>query len=130
MAATLTANGVNFSDGSTINGTTSGAIGSYALFWLSQTTSYTFGSNMNGSYLFYISAVSGAYDGWAPAATTATLSQIPANRTTAYTYTPGGGIYVTFTPIGGTWRAIGFAPRATSGCCTGNMRAVLCVRVA
>lgn len=54
MAATLTSTGVNFSDGSTINGTTPYAIGSYLFCTWSSSTSYgsvPLGTSIPGSQL-------------------------------------------------------------------------------
>jgi len=155
MASSLNGTGLTFSSGSTLNSppvtsvatsggitggtiTTTGTvsldtnnvfgIGSTNVFWLTQGTSYTAGSTVSGSYLFYLSSVAGSYDGWAYGPTIRN-DQLPLNRTTAYSFSPGGGVTVTYTPVGGTWRVLSFAPRNFSTGCSTYSYPVTCIRV-
>jgi hypothetical protein len=105
-------------------------IGSTNMFWLTQGTTYTAGSTVSGSYLFYGTAFAGAYDGWI-VDQTQWNTYIPPNRTTAITFTPGSGITFTSSPVGGTWRVLGMVARnAPTNCDAGRAHPVMCIRTA
>jgi len=126
----LTGGTITTSGTLSINTNNNFGIGSTQVFWMSQNVTYTAGSTISGSYLFYASAVSGSYDGWIYGATMRNEA-IPVNRTSTYVFSPGGGISVTYTPVGGTWRALSLVPRAyNQGCCGPRVNAIICIRTA
>lgn len=107
MAATLTSSGVNFSDGSTINGTAVNTIGSYS--WLGRTNNsgnVSIGGTLAGSQLRPAGAGMSGRSGW-----------------------ESGSLYGTaqYTTMAGTWRCMGFLQSSSS--CSNESGATLWVRI-
>lgn len=100
MAATLTSTGVNFSDGSTINGTVNNTIGSYSLLarTTNTTVTYNIGSTLAGSNLRPIGLTMSGYAGW------------PVGNQTGQTAGQAQN-----TTMSGTWRCMGYM-YTTNGC--------------
>ena len=110
--ATLTASGVNFSDGSTINGTTANTIGSYA--WLgviSTTYNSTWNSTRAGSQLWPAGVIALGAGNWPDAQTSLSLTAAGQN-----------------VALSGTWRCLGRA-FAGSLACSSVCGATLWVRI-
>ena len=111
MAATLTSSGVNFSDGSTINGTAVNTIGSYS--WLGRIDNsgiLSIGNTLAGSSLRPAGVTLSGYGGWGAFGGTGSLGASGQNVTMA-----------------GTWRCMGYV-YATSTC-TNYSSASLWVRI-
>lgn len=113
MAATLTSTGVNFSDGSTINGTVNNTIGSYAFLGrMSGTGTLNIGSTIAGSSLRPAAAGFLGSPTW-PAGVIGPVSMDVQGQNTTMT---------------GTWRCMGFMQTGDFGC-SNHAAATLFVRI-
>ena len=111
MAATLTSTGVNFSDGSTINGTVNNTIGSYALLGrVNNSGTVSIGGTLAGSSLRPIGLEMPGYSGWPTAGSAGGLN--------------GAGQGTT---MSGTWRCMGYMYNQT--CCGNVAGGTLWVRI-
>jgi hypothetical protein len=112
MAATLTSTGVNFSDGSTINGTVNNTIGSYSFLGrMSGTGTLNIGSTVAGSSLRPAGSTLTSVVSWPVAISVGTMSGAGQNTT-----------------MSGTWRCMGYIFTGDSGC-TGYGGATMFVRI-
>ena len=112
MAATLTSSGVNFSDGSTINGTAVNTIGSYS--WLARfsgTGTLNIGSTVAGSSMRPAGTTMNSAVSWPVSISSGTLTGSGQN-----------------TSMAGTWRCMGYMFSGDAGC-SGYGGATLFVRV-
>ena len=112
MAVTVGGTSITFNDGTTQTTAASGppttwnTVGSVAAFLYTGTSIIFAGNTVSGSYLFYVSARGSSNIEITPFARTYGTNVLNPGRTTAVSFGSAPN-NITFTPVGGTWRALG-----------------------